>query len=75
MYKSFRMRKFIKSIKDHKKNSKASIIKTFMKGYIVAKKWEPVYIKMRLTNNLKELEKNNIVRRQEAFKLIMSYII
>tara|TARA_B110000285_G_scaffold217639_1_gene266228 strand:+ start:446 stop:718 length:273 start_codon:yes stop_codon:yes gene_type:complete len=54
------MRKFIKTIKDHKKNAKGSVIQKYLKGLIVAKKYEPYYIEMRLTNNLKYFEENNM---------------
>ena len=54
--KVIRMKRFIRSIKDHKKIDAGLKIQKFMKGLVVAKKYEHVYIDIRLHRNLKHFD-------------------
>lgn len=51
-WKTYRMRKLRDIMLNYRKNVKSYIIQKYMKGYLVSKKYEKQYIKMRLTDNI-----------------------
>jgi hypothetical protein len=54
------------SLLNHKVNKSSIRIQSMLKGLIVAKKYEPVYVKMRLTDNLELFEKQKGDRHDTA---------
>lgn len=56
------MRRFRDSIINHKKSKATTNVQKYLKGYNVAKKYEEVYINLRLHKNLEyfaDVKKNN----------------
>jgi len=39
------------AVVNHKKNIKSSLIQKYLKGLVIAKKYEPVYVKLRMDDH------------------------
>ena len=65
-WKVHRMRRFRDSIINHKKSKATTNVQKFLKGYKVAKKYEEVYIHLRLTKNLEYFEDVKKQRTDDA---------
>ena len=64
------MRKLRDAVKNQKKNKKSSMIQKYLKGFITAKVYEPVYVKMRMTDHFEFFDnKKDKMERDAATKI------
>ena len=60
------MRKMRDALSNYKKIEASQAVQKYLKGLVVARKFEPVYVKMRLTNNMIFFENLDQHRRTSA---------
>ena len=61
-----RMRKLMMTVQQHRQHHHSCMIQKYLKGYPVAQKFEHVYVKMRLSDNLKHFEDMKLKIKNKA---------